>query len=113
MVSLITATALKLASIEKRYLAMKETLRELTIRRARRILDSPDLPFQPGWEDRKLSRQIREAKQRFDALEKELLSAKSEFVSDECREGQHRRCRLKLRIEGRRLACNCPCHLAR
>lgn len=93
------------ASMEESYESMKERIRHLTIRRAAHR--------RPEIEDERLWREIREAKRRFEALEKEMNSAASGPVFSACQVGHHRSCSHEVRIESHRMRCSCACHLAR
>jgi hypothetical protein len=113
MVHLRTENAAGFERVEESYDSMKERLRRLTIRRAERHLAEQLLaPSAEDVEDENLWREIREAKQRFEELERSMNSGGAAPIFSECYEGDHRLCRDEIRIQSHPLRCNCSCHLS-
>jgi hypothetical protein len=92
------------------YLSAKERLRALTIERAQRMVDDPDLYFAPDDRDRELVGQIYAARREFVAMQARYLSARGEYVFLGCYAGEHKTCRREIGRKNDRLVCACSCH---
>jgi len=96
--------------IEALYAEMKERLRALTIERAQRMVDDPELYFAPDQRDRELVGLIHEAKREFLKIEARYLSARGEWLTLGCIAGEHKYCKRRVERDNAILVCSCPCH---
>lgn len=92
-------------SVEAQFLECKAELRRVTIERAQREVEDPDLYWKPDALHRELAWTIAELRRQLTRLEALYLSEQGKLVFIGCRSGQHRDC--KRAADGLRCACEC------
>jgi hypothetical protein len=103
-------TTIKAGEIEAVYLATKERVRSLTVERAQRIVEDPDIAHAPDDRDRYLVGAIHSARREFFLIQAIYLSARGEYVMLGCYAGEHKYCKRRVEREGALLVCSCSCH---
>lgn len=93
-------------SVEAQFLECKAELRRVTIERAQREVENPELYWKPDALHRELAWTIAELRRQFARLEALYLSERGELVFVGCMAGQHRFCVQT----GGGLRCSCVCH---
>jgi hypothetical protein len=101
---------IKTGDVEALYLATKERVRALTIERAQRIVEDPDIAHAPDDRDRDLVGAIHSARREFFLIQATYLSARGEYVMLGCHAGEHKYCKRRVSRDGATLVCSCNCH---
>jgi len=96
--------------VEALYLAAKDRLDALTIQRAMRVVEDPDIAHAPDARDRELVGAIHKAKREFLKIEARYLSARGLYVMLGCAAGEHKYCKRQIERDGALLVCGCACH---
>jgi hypothetical protein len=120
MIMAITTTQFRsLEKVRAEHDAVKEELRDLTIRRAKREVENPELFLYPdphhGW----LTEEIYKLRDRMGILTRELASAEGRLLTWACAEAfgadrkldkEHKFCRGEFKCNGIWMKCGCECH---
>jgi hypothetical protein len=110
-----TATQCRsLESVRAEHHAVSEEIRALTIRRAMREVDRPELYRYYDDEHRELTNKIERLYGRMGDLARELASASGNLLSFACAESlikEHKYCNGRFKTKGGNwLRCGCECH---
>jgi hypothetical protein len=96
--------------VEALYIVAKDRLDALTIQRAMRVVEDPDIAHAPDARDRELVGAIHQAKREFLKIEARYLSARGEYLMLGCYVGEHKHCKRRVERDGAILVCSCACH---
>lgn len=102
-----------LETVRAEHDTIKAELRALTIRRAQREVDNPELFFCGDEEHGRLTDQIFKMREEMGVLARELASAEGRLLTFACAEAigkEHRYCRGQFKSGGKWLRCGCECH---
>jgi hypothetical protein len=112
-----TTTHLRpLETVRAEHDAVKEQIRALTIRRAQREVENPELFRYYDDEHKALTIEIERLYGHLGDLAREMASAEGRLLTFACAEAlfkDHRDCRGEFRSNGVWMKCACACHTAK